>query len=114
MQATNDIFLGRHRGRLAGREFYWRQLKDMKGSFNVAALDKAGFETYVKVCAWCLARAHARTGDSAAIWAYIGTGDRFAQAIADFAVIYADQTEKDHQALQRAIQSGRIAAETGI
>ena len=114
MQATSDIFLGRHRGKQAGREFYWRQLKDMKGSFNVAALDKAGLETYVKVCAYCLARAHARTGDSAAIWGYIGTSDTFAQSIADFAVLYADQTEKDHQALENAIKSGRIPAETGI
>ena len=114
MQASSDIFLGRHRGKLAGREFYWRQLKDMKGSFNVAALDKAGFETYVRVCAACLARAHARTGDPAAIWAYIGGSDRFAQAIADFAVLYADQTERDHEALQKAIQSGRVQAETGV
>ncbi len=114
MQATNDIFLGRHRGKQAGREFYWRQLKDMKGSFNVAALDKAGFETYVQVCAYCLARAHARTGDSASIWGYIGTGDRLAQSIADFAVLYANQTEKDHRALENAIKSGRVVAETGI
>jgi uncharacterized protein (DUF2252 family) len=114
MQAASDIFLGQHRGKQAGREFYWRQLKDMKGSFDVTALDKAGFETYVQVCAYCLARAHARTGDPAAIWGYIGTGERFAQAIADFAILYADQTEKDHRALQKAITEGRIRAETGI
>lgn len=71
-----------------------------KGSLDVTGLDKVGFKTYLQVCADCLARAHARTGDAA--------------AIADFAVAFADQTERDHKALVEAIESGRIVAETGI
>jgi predicted alpha/beta hydrolase len=66
------------------------------------------------VCAWCLARAHARTGDETGISGYIGKNDDFAQAIGDFAVAYADQTERDYQALVEAVKSGRITAETGI
>jgi hypothetical protein len=77
-------------------------------------LDKNGFETYLRVCASCLARAHARTGDAAAIAGYIGKGKTLANAIADFADAYADQTEQDHQALVEAIESGRVTAETGI
>ncbi|MCQ1535544.1 DUF2252 domain-containing protein [Methanosarcina sp. KYL-1] len=114
MQAASDIFLGWHKGLLTGIQFYWRQLKDMKGSMDVAALDEAGLETYLKVCSVCLARAHARTGDASAISGYIGKGDAFARAIADFAVAYADQTERDYQTLVEAVESGKIAAEKGI
>jgi hypothetical protein len=114
MQATNDIFLGWHTGELMGRDFYWRQLKDMKGSADISSMDEAIFKTYVALCAVCLARAHARTGDEASVWGYIGGNDKFAKAIGDFAVAYADQTERDHQALVDAIASGRIEAETGI
>lgn len=114
MQAASDIFLGWHESTLSGRHFYWRQLKDMKGSLEVADLDKKGFETYVAVCAVCLARAHARTGDAAALSGYIGKGRALAKAIADFAVAYADQTERDHRLLEESIKAGRIVAETGI
>jgi hypothetical protein len=114
MQATSDIFLGWHTAERTDRDYYWRQLKDMKGSADVAAMDEAGFETYVGLCAVCLARAHARTGDEAGVWGYIGSNDTFAEAIGDFAVAYADQTERDHQALVEAIESGRVTAETGI
>jgi hypothetical protein len=86
----------------------------MKGSADVAAMDKSALKTYVKVCAVCLARAHARTGDKAAIRGYVGSNDVFANAIGDFAVAYADQTERDHRALEKAVKSGRIAAEMGI
>ena len=113
-QATSDIFLGWHQSSMTGTHYYWRQLKDMKGSLEVDDLDKEGFETYLKVCAVCLGRAHARTGDAAGISGYIGKGDVFGEAMADFAVAYADQTERDHQALVEAIESGRIVAETGI
>ena len=82
----------------------------MKGSLEVADLDKAGFKTYLQVCAVCLARAHARTGDAAAISGYIGKSEVLPKAMADFALAYADQTERDHQALVEAIFSGRIAA----
>jgi uncharacterized protein (DUF2252 family) len=113
-QASSDIFLGWHKGAITGTHYYWRQLKDMKGSLDVTGLDEAGFETYLQVCAACLARAHARTGDAAAIAGYIGKGKTMAKAIDDFADAYADQTEQDHQALVEAIESGRVAAETGI
>jgi uncharacterized protein (DUF2252 family) len=114
MQATSDIFLGWHRSELSDRDYYWRQLKDMKGSADVENMDYDSFETYVKVCAVCLARAHARTGDEGIISGYIGKNDRLARAIGDFAVSYADQTEDDHQALLEAVKTGRVQAETGI
>lgn len=114
MQAASDIFLGWHKGTLSGFEFYWRQLKDMKGSFDVAALDESGLETYLRVCSVCLARAHARTGDPSSIAGYMGKGSRFSKSIAGFAMVYADQTEKDYAALTTAVKNGRIAAETGI
>ena len=114
MQATSDIFLGWHTSQLTNRDFYWRQLKDMKGSFDVAAMDEEGLRTYVKVCALCLARAHARTSDAAAIRGYVGSNDTFSRAITRFAVSYADQTEIDHKALKDAIKSGRIVAEEGV
>ncbi len=114
MQAASDIFLGWHTSELSYRDYYWRQLKDMKGSVDVAAMDEDAFKTYVQLCSWCLARAHARTGDEAAIRAYIGKNDSFANAIADFAIAYADQTERDYQGRGEAVESGRITAETGV
>lgn len=113
-QATSDIFLGWHRNSTLGLDFYWRQLKDMKGSAEVSMMDASTLATYLKLCSRTLARAHARTGDAAMISGYLGNGKRFAQALADFAVAYADQTERDHHTLVEAIQSGRIIAETGI
>ena len=114
MQAASDIFLGWHEGSLTGTQYYWRQLKDMKGSVDVATLDGAGLETYLAVCGACLARAHARTGDAAGIAGYVGKKKTLDRALANFAVAYADQTERDHQALVEAVASGRIVAETGI
>jgi hypothetical protein len=86
----------------------------MKGSFDLNSLDEAGLETYLRVCSVCLARAHARTGDGASISGYIGKSDVFCEAIADFAVTYANQTERDYQALKEAVNSGRIIAEKSI
>ncbi len=114
VQATSDIFLGWHASQVTDHKYYWRQLKDMKGSIDATVLDKESFKTYLGLCSVCLARAHARTGDAAMISGYLGTGKRFAQALAEFAVAYADQTVRDHQMLVEAIQSGRIIAETGI
>lgn len=114
MQAASDIFLGWHESGLTGLHYYWRQLKDMKGSLDIMELDSEGFETYLKVCAVCLARAHARTGDPDTISGYIGKGKALSRAMADFALAYADQTEQDHQALASAIEAGRIDAEPGI
>jgi uncharacterized protein (DUF2252 family) len=114
MQATSDIFLGWHTSPFTNTEFYWRQLKDMKGSAEVSEMDFDSFNSYLGVCAWCLARAHARTGDESSIAGYIGKKDTFAEAIGDFAVAYADQTELDYESLVEAVKSGRVPAETGI
>jgi len=114
MQAASDIFLGWHTSVFSHRNYYWRQLKDMKGSADIAGMDIASMRTYLDVCAVCLARAHARTGDEISIYRYIGKKDTFANAIADFAVSYADQTERDYQALVDAVESGRVQAQTGI
>ncbi len=115
MQAASDIFLGWGQGTSTGITYYWRQLKDKKGSFDVSKLDNRGMATYLGVCAVCLARAHARSGgDAAAISGYLGTGTVFAEAISNFAVAYANQTERDYQALVTAVKDGRIVAKTGI
>ena len=114
LQTASDIFLGWHTGMHGKRMYYWRQLKDMKGSFKMAALDEKGFDTYAQLCGATLAHAHARTSDEINIAGYIGSGDAFVDAIADFAVAYADQTERDYQALVDAVKSGRIKAETGV
>ena len=108
MQATPDIFLGWTRGP-GGRDFYLRQLWDMKGSVDTATLRPEGLGFYGGICAWALARAHARSGDSVAISAYLGTGDAFDGAIADFSETYADQNAKDHQAYLAAIKAGRVS-----
>jgi uncharacterized protein (DUF2252 family) len=114
MQASSDIFLGWNQGLRTSNHYYWRQLKDMKGSVEVADLDETGLATYLGVCSVCLARAHARTSDAAKIDGYLGKNDSFDEAIADFAMAYADQTERDYQALEQAVKSGRLAAEKGI
>ena len=115
MQAASDIFLGWIQSTSTGTTYYWRQLKDKKGSFDVSKLDDRGLATYLGVCAVCLARAHARSGgDGAAISGYLGSGTVFDEAISRFAVAYADQTEQDYQALVAAVNAGRIVAETGI
>jgi uncharacterized protein (DUF2252 family) len=108
MQATPDIFLGWTRGP-RGRDFYIRQLWDMKGSIDTGMLQPVGLGFYSGICAWALARAHARSGDSVAISAYLGTSDTFDGAIADFAEAYADQNAKDHAAYIAAITSGRVS-----
>ena len=81
---------------------------------NVADLKVNGLQAYLAVCAWCLARAHARTGDGVIISGYLGRKGGFYKAIADFAVFYADQAERDYQTLVDAVKSGRVSAEVGI
>jgi Uncharacterized protein conserved in bacteria (DUF2252) len=110
MQAGSDIFLGWLRGP-AGRDFYWRQLRDMKGSAKVDTMSPEELALYAGLCGWALARAHARSGDRVQISAYLGKSERFDGAIADFAKVYADQTERDHAALCAAAKSGRVAAD---
>jgi uncharacterized protein (DUF2252 family) len=118
MQAASDIFLGWQRtsAGLDGvtRDFYVRQLRDWKFSLDVAAMVPAGMRAYGEVCGWTLARAHARSGDRIAIAAYLGTSDVFDRAIADFAIAYAGQNERDYEALAQAAKSGRITAEHGL
>jgi uncharacterized protein (DUF2252 family) len=118
MQASSDIFLGWHRvNNLADgvqRDFYVRQLRDWKGSLPVEQMTLPGMTVYGRMCGWTLARAHARGGDGIAIAAYLGRKDTFDQAVADFSVAYADQNERDYQALADAISSGRLEAITGL
>ena len=112
MQATPDIFLGWTRGP-GGRDFYFRQLWDMKGSVDTTTLQQPGMSFYGGLCATSLARAHARSGDSIAIASYLGTSDTFDGAIADFAEAYADQNDKDYAAFKAAIDAGTIATAPG-
>lgn len=113
LQAASDIFLGWTTGP-AGREFYWRQLRDMKGSVVVETMSGWMLRRYAELCGWTLARGHARSGDRVAIAAYLGSGDRFDRAVADFALAYAEQTRADQAALAAAIRDGRIEAQEGI
>jgi uncharacterized protein (DUF2252 family) len=113
MQAASDIFLGWLRG-TGGRDFYSRQLKDMKGSANVEDMSPDELILYAGLCGWTLARAHARSGDRVQIAAYLGKSERFDGAVADFAEAYADQTEQDHAALCAAVKSGRVPTDEGI
>jgi uncharacterized protein (DUF2252 family) len=118
MQASSDIFLGWQRieAGLDGksRDFYVRQLRDWKFSIEIALLRPEGMQMYGALCGWTLARAHARSGDRIAIASYLGGSDVFDKAIAKFATAYADQNERDHQALLDAVKSGRITAEQGL
>jgi hypothetical protein len=109
IQAVSDVFLGWYSGR-DGRHYYWRQLRDMKGSAMIETMTPSEFERYAKICAWTLARAHARSGDPVAIAAYLGLSDRFDRAIARFSERYADQNERDYDAFTGAIRSGRLHA----
>ena len=110
MQAVSGIFLGWATGPYGSR-LYVRQLWDMKGSVEIEELSPSGLLRYAELCGWTLARAHARSGDEVAIAAYLGRSDRFDRAIADFAVAYADQNERDHAALADAVRTGRLDVE---
>ena len=117
MQASTDIFLGWYHGHgLDGqpRDFYVRQLRDGKGSVDVATLLPGGMRVYGEVCAWTLARAHARSGDRVAIASYVGSSRKLDDALVEFGYHYADQNRQDHAALLAAIADGRIIAQSGI
>jgi uncharacterized protein (DUF2252 family) len=109
MQSSSDIFLGWARGR-RGNDFYVRQLRDMKFSVPVEGMTAGQMGRYAAFCGQTLARAHAKSGDSATISGYLGKRDQFDEAVGTFAVAYADQTERDHAALIAAEKSGRIQA----
>jgi uncharacterized protein (DUF2252 family) len=112
IQAASDIFLGW--STFNGRDYYARQLRDMKFSAEVEGMDPVLFTAYVEICAATLARAHARTSDPAQIGGYLGSKDTFDRAIASFAESYADQAERDHALLLAAIKDGRVQAQTGV
>ena len=112
MQAATDIFLGWARG--VATDFYVRQLRDMKFSAAVQAMNKRDLTTYAQLCGRTLARAHARSGDVAKIAGYLGSGDVFDRAVADFTSDYADQNERDYHALLEAIKQRRIHATPGM
>ncbi len=112
MQGFGDIFLGWSPGKVDQRDFYWRQLKDMKASADIDAMDGMALTRYAGLCGSTLARSHARSGDEVAIAAYLGKGDSFVKALTRFAEAYADQTESDYAAFQEAIDSGRLSAGT--
>ncbi len=118
MQASSDIFLGWQHipAGLDGlaRDFYVRQLRDWKLSLDIETMVPRGMRIYGELCGWTLARAHARSGDRIAIAAYLGGRDVFDQAITRFAAAYADQNERDHAALAKAADSGRITVASGL
>jgi uncharacterized protein (DUF2252 family) len=117
-QAAADVFLGWTRGIAIdgkqSRDYYVRQMRDMKGSMNVPAMDPEQLGYYGRLCGWALARGHARTGRASLIFGYLGGGKDFDNAIADFAVAYADQNEKDYQLLVDAVANGRVQAVMGL
>ena len=118
MQASSDIFLGwdHVQGGLDGveRDFYVRQLRDWKGAALVETMNPATMAVYARVCAGALVRAHARSGDRIAIASYLGSSDAFDRALVEFSEAYADQNERDYDALVQAESSGRITAQRGI
>lgn len=109
MQSASDVFLGWTEGR-SGRHFYIRQLRDAKIKFAIETFGSAEMMLFAEWCGWTLARAHARSGEPALIAGYLGDGDGFDRAIAAFAGAYADQSEKDHEALCKAVRAGRLEA----
>jgi uncharacterized protein (DUF2252 family) len=111
MQSATDLFLGWSRIGKPPLDFYVRQLRDMKISVTLDNMRIGGFVSYAGYCGWALARAHAKSGDAAMISGYVGKGDVFDRALGRFARTYADQTEKDHATLVKAVRAGRVHAE---
>jgi uncharacterized protein (DUF2252 family) len=114
MQAASDIFLGWTKGVDVKRHFYWRQLRDMKGSALVELMAPVTLTYYAQLCGWTLARAHARSGDPVAMASYLGRDDAFDRSITDFSERYADQNEQDYEQFVKAIRSGRLEAAEGL
>jgi uncharacterized protein (DUF2252 family) len=114
MQAASDIYLGWTKGLDVRRNFYWRQLRDMKGSALVEAMVPLGLTYYAQICGWTLARAHARSGDPVAMAEYLGGTDAFDASITDFSERYADQNDRDYTEFVNAVKSGRLEAVEGV
>jgi uncharacterized protein (DUF2252 family) len=113
LQSASDVFLGwTHDDE--GRSYYFRQLRDMKMKIDLENMTKDDWLEYVEICGWTLARAHARTGDAAIISGYLGKSDIFDLALAEFATSYADQAERDHKALVKAVRAGQVKAENVV
>ncbi len=110
MQAASDLFLGWSVSPRDRRAYYWRQLRDMKGSVDLEAMSPAALAIHGRLCAWTLARAHARTGSPVAIAAYLGKKPTFDKAMASFAQAYAQQNTLDFRAHHQAIADGRLTA----
>jgi uncharacterized protein (DUF2252 family) len=109
LQSASDIFLG-WTSDGQGHDFYFRQLRDMRMKIDIEKMSKRDWFEYVELCGWVLARAHARTDDPARIAGYLGKSAAFGDAIAKFAVAYADQTESDHASFLKTIRAGRLRA----
>jgi hypothetical protein len=117
MQTASDIFLGWLTAEGpdgVSRDFYVRQLWDGKGLAAIESMDPDRMAIYGRLCGWTLAHAHARSGDRVAIAAYLGKGDAFDRAMADFAEAYADQNERDYAELIKAIKGGRLEVTAGV
>jgi hypothetical protein len=117
MQAATDIFLGWIRAEGSDgvtRDYYVRQFQDWKGSADPDTMLVPGATLYSRICAATLARAHARWGDRIAIASYLGKGEAFDAAIADFSTAYADQNERDYEVFAAAIKQGRLVAHLGL
>ena len=113
LQSASDVFLGWTRDD-DGRCYYFRQLHDMKMKIDASAMSQDDFLEYVDLCGWALARGHARTGDPAKIGGYLGKGESFDSAMVKFSCDYADQTERDHALLVKAIRARKLRAQSGI
>jgi hypothetical protein len=111
MQSASDIFLGWSRG-MNDRHFYVRQLHDMKIAPVLTGYSPGILAGYGRLCGRTLARAHAKAGDAATIVGYVGTTSVFDEAIADYALAYADQVERDYESFRLAIRAGRFPIET--
>jgi len=110
MQAASDIFLGWFRS-AQGHDYYLRQFRDMKVSAEVETFRPGTLVAYATICGWALARAHAKAGDAAMIAGYLGSTDRFDNALVKYSKAYADQAERDYETFQAAIRSGRLSTE---
>jgi uncharacterized protein (DUF2252 family) len=109
IQAASDLFLGWKT--FDDHDFYVRQLKDMKGTVDIDDMDPQTIVDFSALCGLTLAHAHARSGDFCQIAGYLGKGDRFDRAITKFAEAYADQVERDHALLEKAVRAGRLPVE---
>ena len=110
LQSASDVFLGWTRDE-EGRSYYFRQLRDMKMKIDLESMPQSDWLEYVEICGWTLARAHARTGDAALIGGYLGKNDTFDSALTKFAASYADQADRDHATLVKAIHAGQVKAQ---